>query len=46
MIIQRENRVRAPASVGRTELDAALPRWYLLVAAIDLGRKLRKTALR
>ena len=24
MIIQRENRVRAPASVGRTELDAAL----------------------
>jgi hypothetical protein len=25
MIIQRENRVRAPASIGRIELDAALP---------------------
>jgi hypothetical protein len=24
MIIQRENRVRAPASIGRIELDAAL----------------------
>jgi hypothetical protein len=26
MIIQRENRVRAPASIGRIELDAALAR--------------------
>jgi hypothetical protein len=26
MIIQRENRVRAPASIGRIELDAALLR--------------------
>jgi arabinogalactan endo-1,4-beta-galactosidase len=43
MIIQRENRVRAPASIGRIELDAALDTQPRIAIHIDKGANWKVT---